>query len=306
VSTENGQGDGTQNAAGTKDDNDNKPIGLKDLESTIGKVFNKAWSDRESQSAKAREKAREQRETARRAELEQREEALLGRVTQMFEEKMGGVAQTIDQRLRALAGGGASAGTQGAAAGAGGTAGGGTSGTGLAATDLAELIDKHPALAELKRKLEAAEKTAGKLKSDADNEKKLRELAQEQQRAEQLVTKVTQSLTGKDVGVAADRAKVAMTYLKSEGRLRYEDNGKGTAIVFVKEDGEEVPLLEGLKEWAKSDEAQIFLPAKNPGGSGGGPARARAASQAATNKGNADPLRAAVTGGIAKLILGRN
>jgi hypothetical protein len=88
-------------------------------------------------------------------------------------------------------------------------------------------------------------------------------------RATTLRTNAVQEL-GK-VGVPADRTTHALAFLQSQGRITYADGGKGDQVVFLGDDGAEQPLTDGLKTWAKTPDAKIYLPALNPQGSGGSP-----------------------------------
>lgn len=71
----------------------------------------------------------------------------------------------------------------------------------------------------------------------------------------------------------------ALLFHRGKGRIKRDDDGKP---VFVRKgrDGDEetVPLEQGLKEWAKTEEAKRFLPATNAAGSGSQGARNGAAA----------------------------
>lgn len=71
-------------------------------------------------------------------------------------------------------------------------------------------------------------------------------------------------------GVDNSRARHAIGYLvDSEKRVRYEDDGEG--LVFTDEDGTDVDLGAGIRAWAKSDEAKMYLPPRGTVGSGDRP-----------------------------------
>jgi hypothetical protein len=105
-----------------------------------------------------------------------------------------------------------------------------------------------------------------KLAADAAAE---RDAERAKTRSSTLRTSAAQEL-GK-VGVPADRTTHALAFLQSQGRITYADGGKGEQVVFLGEDGAEQPLTDGLKTWAKTPDAKIYLPALNPHGSGGSP-----------------------------------
>ena len=110
-------------------------------------------------------------------------------------------------------------------------------------------------LAEMKAQLEAArqEKAAERSKS--------REISMRQKVSEELAR----------AGIDSARAKAAIALLVSEERrVRYADDD-GDDVSFKDTDGTEVDLVTGIRSWAKSEDAKIFLPAKNPVGSGSRP-----------------------------------
>jgi hypothetical protein len=67
----------------------------------------------------------------------------------------------------------------------------------------------------------------------------------------------------------AGRARKALTLLIAEGRIHYGEDG--TDIVFRGDDNDEVDLATGVKTYAKSDDAKIFLPPKGAQGAGSRP-----------------------------------
>jgi hypothetical protein len=56
-----------------------------------------------------------------------------------------------------------------------------------------------------------------------------------------------------------------MALLYQNGRVKVAEDG---AHLFVDTNGEELPLSEGLKTWAGSDDAKLFLPPREVKGSG--------------------------------------
>lgn len=71
-------------------------------------------------------------------------------------------------------------------------------------------------------------------------------------------------------GVPADRVKLAVGHLISAEQLvGYSDGGQGDVVVYRAGD-DEMSLDAGIKSFLKTPEGKLFLPAQNPGGSGGG------------------------------------
>ena len=75
-------------------------------------------------------------------------------------------------------------------------------------------------------------------------------------------------------GVESKRLDAALTYLRGKSMVRHTEDGQP---VFVEKDGE-VDLETGLKGWLKSEEATIYLPARNTQGSGTRPGAAPASA----------------------------
>lgn len=63
------------------------------------------------------------------------------------------------------------------------------------------------------------------------------------------------------------RATAAMKILLSDGRVNFESDSSDS-VVFRDSDGTSLPLADGLKSFAKSEEGKLFLPPANAGGSG--------------------------------------
>ena len=53
-----------------------------------------------------------------------------------------------------------------------------------------------------------------------------------------------------------------------KGRVKYDDIGD---LVWVDDDGDEVSLKAGVAEWAKTDDAKLYLPPRGASGSGDQP-----------------------------------
>jgi hypothetical protein len=69
-------------------------------------------------------------------------------------------------------------------------------------------------------------------------------------------------------GIEGVRAKHAIASLvDSEKRVRRDDDGQA---VFIDTDGQPIDIDTGLKAWAKTEDAKIFLPPTGARGSGGG------------------------------------
>jgi len=104
-------------------------------------------------------------------------------------------------------------------------------------------------LADQQRKLDAAEKKA------AESEAKRREAFRRQHTDEALVK----------AGVDAKAVRAARALLEADGRIKLSDDGESISYI----DGDDEKSLEdGLKTWAKSDEAKIYLPPRGTTGSG--------------------------------------
>lgn len=124
-------------------------------------------------------------------------------------------------------------------------------------------------LAEATKKIKEAEERAAAEKA------KQRDGALRQQLTEQL---------GKH-GVDPKRMVHALSYLVDGTKtVRYSDDGD--TIVFKDADGSDLDLTTGLKGWAQSDEAKIYLPPRGASGSGDRPA---GKSTATTQAGKLEP-----------------
>src|SRR6185437_14984579 len=206
-------------------------------------------------------------------EMEEREAKLRESIFADVEKKSGESLQTYEARVKELiAGGGGAAKPQGGGAGA------------VAAETIPDLPDNHPFMqrlkqfeqeqAALKKEAEEAKKKADGLQKRADAEQKAREKAEQESRAQSLEKRTLEALT-EYVGIpAGTSAELAFDHLMRKGRVRYSDNGKGTALVFVTGEGdeqEEQDLATGLKQWRDTAQAKHFIPARKPGGGGSRP-----------------------------------
>lgn len=115
-------------------------------------------------------------------------------------------------------------------------------------------------MAEMQNRLKAAE-------AEREREKQ----AREQERAERMRSEERAALADalRSAGVGDKQVKPAVAMLfTEEGRVKRDDTG---AIKFrVQKDGYEdlVDLETAVKEWVKTEEGKIFLPARQVGGSG--------------------------------------
>jgi len=71
-------------------------------------------------------------------------------------------------------------------------------------------------------------------------------------------------------GIEGSRAKAALALLQAEQRISFQDEDSDE-LTFRGEDGLTTELTVGLRTWAKSEDAKLFLPASGSRGSGGRP-----------------------------------
>jgi hypothetical protein len=91
--------------------------------------------------------------------------------------------------------------------------------------------------------------------------------SQAKERAHTLRATLSDALTKS--GIRPDALGLAVGKLiQLDGRVAW---GDGDAIVYRDADGTEHALADGLSLWLKSGDANLFLPPRIPGGSGGGP-----------------------------------
>ncbi len=117
-------------------------------------------------------------------------------------------------------------------------------------------------------------------KQQSDQAKALEEIRAERDREREknrsmaLKSTVTDELS--KVGITG-HARLALNCLLQDGRIAFEDKvvdgGDADKLVFRGDDGAGwVDLAVGLKGWAKSADAKVFLPASGAGGAGTRPA----------------------------------
>lgn len=123
-------------------------------------------------------------------------------------------------------------------------------------------IDEHPTVQGLKKQL-------GDLKRLADEATAREKAAEAKQRDVSLRQKLTEHL-GK-IGITdTKQAKGAIALLlDAEKRVRFADDSE--TLTFKDDDGTEVDLPTGLKSWAKTEDAKIYLPPRGASGSGDRP-----------------------------------
>lgn len=138
----------------------------------------------------------------------------------------------------------------------------GKSAKGKEGADPAEGDDpQSPAVRSMKRQLEemATELSKQKATSEAAT-KREKDMALRQKSIEALGT----------VGISdPSRTKAALATLFQDGRISYDEDGE--SIIFKDSDGSPLDLPTGVKAWAKSEEAKIFLPPTGARGSGDRP-----------------------------------
>jgi hypothetical protein len=72
------------------------------------------------------------------------------------------------------------------------------------------------------------------------------------------------------IGLDAARSKAAFAAFKIDNVLTTEvdDDGESVSILFKADDGTALPLRDGVRSWAKSDSAKLYLPPTGAGGAG--------------------------------------
>lgn len=146
--------------------------------------------------------------------------------------------------------------TRGAQGGAGGAAGGNDDKGGKPTGQTAP--EETPAYKALQKQID-------KLTQERDAEKTARAKEAEERKVTEEKGILTETLT--KLGCAPKRVKAAVALLYTEEkRLARGEDGK---LTFRDDEGTELPLEAGLKEWTAGDVGQEFLPARDVKGSGG-------------------------------------
>ena len=121
-------------------------------------------------------------------------------------------------------------------------------------------IADNPEFRALQKQLEEQRKATERIQAERDAE---RERAQNTSLQQQALDGL--AAVGLTDGA---RARHALLFLRGSGRLEWDEHGE--RVLYRDADGS-MPLADGLKNWAASDEAKIYLPPRGAGGSGGSP-----------------------------------
>jgi len=114
-----------------------------------------------------------------------------------------------------------------------------------------------PEYKAMQRRLEASEK-------QIEQERQEKAAAAAKSQAQSLRTKLSESLAAG--GISGKSLQFALgVLLDSEKRVRFDEDERP---LFKTDDGDELPLADGLKVWLKSDDAKVFLPPRGTTGSG--------------------------------------
>lgn len=126
-------------------------------------------------------------------------------------------------------------------------------------TDPAPQIEDHPSFKGLQKQLQDLQKAADTAKAEAEAEKaKTREAKLRQRLGDELAGH----------GIDPTRAKHAVGYLIDvEKRVRWSEDD-ADAIVFRDADGQDLDFGTGMKAWAKSEDAKIYMAPRGTQGSG--------------------------------------
>jgi hypothetical protein len=88
--------------------------------------------------------------------------------------------------------------------------------------------------------------------------------AEAKQRQAEALRSEARKLLG-DAGISGRGLRGAMAELLQDGRVKLGEDG---SHLFEDDDGTELPLADGLKGWASSDDAKLYLPPRDVRGSG--------------------------------------
>lgn len=121
---------------------------------------------------------------------------------------------------------------------------------------------ESPEFIALRKQLEDQDKRTKAIEAERDNERK-------QRRDISMRDSVKKALAEAGFTDSA-RADIALGHLVDSAKAIRLDDDDDSRILF-KHNGEELPLVDGLRQWVKSDVAKFFLPAKNINGSGANP-----------------------------------
>jgi len=119
-------------------------------------------------------------------------------------------------------------------------------------------LEENPFVKGLQKKLVELEEQNRKSQAERDTERaRARDVALRQKLSEELARH----------GIDSRYTKQAIGFLvDAEKRVRWEDDGE--SLVFRDADGSEIDLQTGLRSWAKTDDAKIYMPPRGVTGSG--------------------------------------
>lgn len=117
-------------------------------------------------------------------------------------------------------------------------------------------------------RIRGLEKQVAKLTTQLEQERQARDAETRKAADVSLRGKLAEALAGH--GIEGKRAVHALGHLvDATGRAHYGDDGE--SIVFRDEDGQDVDLKTGLADWAKSEDAKLYLAPSGAHGSGSTP-----------------------------------
>jgi hypothetical protein len=116
---------------------------------------------------------------------------------------------------------------------------------------------ESPEMKAMARQLAEVQKALEKSNQEKDVERA-------RSRDRDLRSKLQEALSG--AGITGVQLKHAVGVLvDAEKRVRIDDDDR---VLFKGDDGDELPLADGVKSWVKTDEAKIYLPPRGSQGSG--------------------------------------
>lgn len=147
-------------------------------------------------------------------------------------------------------------------------------------------IEEHPLFKGMQRQFEELKKAHEEAKAEAEAERaKTREA--------KLRDRLANELTNHGIDPARTRHAVGFL-IDAERRVRWSEDDDNT-IVFRDSDGHDLDFATGLKAWAKSEDAKIYMAPRGTQGSG---------DRGVTNPRVANPEQAAKPGAIGNYIIG--
>lgn len=103
------------------------------------------------------------------------------------------------------------------------------------------------------------------LQKQLEKERQDKQAADARARAQSLRQRLQDGLSAG--GISGKQLQYALGVLvDSEKRVRFDEDGE--RVLFKGDDGEELPLNDGLAAWLKGDDAKMFLPPRGTTGSG--------------------------------------